>query len=104
MRIRTGIVSVDAHQFLSTKPFEGTTKIHVATGSGDGVFSRQLELVPEGLEVFGATTNAVKNVDGKLIEVKHGDWVLRAPHGNLIVVSDEVFKTQYLDFLGVEVE
>lgn len=99
MLIRTGLVSVNANQFLNGK-FEGAAKIHTATGGGP--FGSRLELVPEGLEVFGATTNAVQNpVTDKLIEVKNTDWVLEAPSGNIIVVTDEDFKTNYLDFVGV---
>ena len=99
MRIRTGIVSVEAHQFLNNKKFEGATPILTCTGGGP--FGQRLELVPEGLEVFGATTNAVRHPKGHLLEVNDTDWVLVAPSGNVIVVDNEEFKSEYLDFLGV---
>lgn len=98
MRIRTGIVSVEAHQFLYNKKFEGNVEVQQAVG---GRMGGQLRLLPKGLEVLGASTYAVKNpANDKLIEVNGGDWILQAPSGNIIVVDDETFKTQYLDFLG----
>ena len=88
--------NVQATQYLKK-----ATELHPAliqcTGGGNSWGqTNPLTEVPEGLEVLGFTTLAVKSpIRNTLMEVLDTDWIVFTQEGDVFVVPDTLFQLIY---------